>query len=84
MSKKSAISRSQSYREFRSSVPRQVRRVASPRACWIAFPLLAIQVLVGAGGKNWVYFDLGTKEVDPVIMLHGTSGTADIFYNQIM
>jgi maspardin len=34
--------------------------------------------------KSWVYYDLGPKDVEPLILLHGTSGTAESFFYQVL
>jgi len=34
--------------------------------------------------KPWVYYDLGPKDVEPLVLLHGTSGTAESFFYQVL
>ncbi|WRX17197.1 Alpha/beta hydrolase fold-1 - like 10 [Theobroma cacao] len=36
------------------------------------------------GTKQWRYYDFGPKVVPPIICLPGTTGTADVYYKQIM
>ncbi|KAK4771382.1 hypothetical protein SAY87_031914 [Trapa incisa] len=36
------------------------------------------------GTKQWRYYDFGPKAVPPLICLPGTSGTADVYYKQVM
>ncbi|GAB5372067.1 hypothetical protein AAMO2058_001634000 [Amorphochlora amoebiformis] len=35
-------------------------------------------------GKDWTYYQYGPQEMVPVICLHGTSGTAETFFCQVM
>jgi len=42
------------------------------------------KVIVEQSAKVWRYYDYGPKEATPLIMLHGASGTAEVFYKQIM
>lgn len=65
----SVISRSQEYQSFRSTVPQQ-------------------KVVVDCDGeedKVWVVYDAGPKTVRcPVLFLPPASGTADVFFKQIL
>lgn len=36
------------------------------------------------GSKQWRYYDFGPKVVPPLICIPGTTGTADVYYKQIM
>jgi pimeloyl-ACP methyl ester carboxylesterase len=36
------------------------------------------------GSKTWTYFDLGPRDVTPLICIPGTSGTAEMFFFQMM
>jgi len=40
-------------------------------------------VAVGPEGKKWIYYKAGDVSSEPLVCLHGTSGSADVFYNQI-
>lgn len=39
---------------------------------------------VGDNHVTWVYYDIGPKNVEPLVMLAGTSGTADLFLYQLL
>lgn len=41
------------------------------------------RVLVGREGKEWAYYEVGPRASPAVVLLHGTSGTADSFFFQI-
>jgi maspardin len=34
--------------------------------------------------RTWRYYDLGPREAIPLIMLHGATGTAEVFYRQMV
>lgn len=44
--------------------------------------LYATQLQIGT--KQWRYYDFGPKTVPPLICIPGITGTADVYYKQIM
>jgi hypothetical protein len=36
------------------------------------------------GEKYWSFYDYGPKDVAPIVMLPGVTGTADVFYRQFI
>jgi maspardin len=48
---------------------------------WVALRKVLID---HEGVKTWRYYDFGPREAVPIIFLHGASGTAEVFYRQIV
>ncbi len=88
--RRSKIARSKEYREFRSKVPRRKKNIKGKR--------VLRQRALGELGYNvdahvhaplritehhWVYYQFGDTKKDPIILLPGTSGTAETFFCQV-
>lgn len=48
---------------------------------WVALQQITIGTV---GEKVWRYYDFGPKEATPLVCIPGASGTADVFYRQII
>jgi pimeloyl-ACP methyl ester carboxylesterase len=40
--------------------------------------------MVDIGGVTWVYYEQGPRDMTPLVMIPGTSGTAEMFFLQIL
>jgi hypothetical protein len=48
---------------------------------WVAKRKMAVDY---AKGKVWSYYQFGPKNVEPLVMLPGASGTGQVFYKQFV
>jgi len=45
---------------------------------------VALQRIATTDGKDWSFYEVGPKEEAPLILVHGTCGTADWFFFQLL
>jgi hypothetical protein len=45
---------------------------------------VALQRVATTDGKDWAFYQVGPKEQPPLVLLHGTCGTADWFFFQLL
>lgn len=45
---------------------------------------VSLRSVVVAADENWQFYEVGDKSLDPVVFLHGTSSTADVYFLQLL